>query len=331
MAQYNARAVDVDRFTVNGSSRYNYVLINNCNALETRVGQMMRTGSDGKMGFYVRQVGGPRLGQLMADYRFYPASTIKLLEHMYWSWRVQNGLSQNTNVTTYPQTSQNDIHANNETTSIKSLIAAQQNMMYNSSNVDANALQDAAGGGNGVTGRNAIMSFAENVVGLDDDIQLNHKLADGGMSNNPYNMATGREYGLMMEKATDGSIYDLNGFAYLRANMLNETFNSGFRAGLRTILNQEGALAGKSNAQINNYWSLVRVLWKGGNNGTTNISSVGHAILPKNENGRVQMRQYVLSAFIEGATNNTFGGGGASNVLLPELLREQIRAGIQSW
>jgi hypothetical protein len=328
--QFNARVADIEHYSQNGALRYNYILINNCNALETRVGQLLRNGTDGVRGFYIRRVGGPRLAQLMADYRFYPASSIKMLEHMYWSWRVQNGLSQNTNVRIYTNHTA-DTHPANSLFANQSLITTQQNMMFNSSNQDANALQEAASPWNGANGRSVIMTFAQNVLGLDNDIQLNHKFADGGMSNNPYNVATGREYGLMMEKATDGSVFNANGFAYLRNNMLNETSNASFANGVRAIANQEGALLGMTQPEINTWWAQVRLIWKGGNNGTTNVSSVAHAILPMMANGRVQMRAYVLNAFIESAQNNTFGANGASATILPELLREEIRAGLASW
>ncbi|MBX3120548.1 MAG: serine hydrolase [Fimbriimonadaceae bacterium] len=330
-AQYNARIVDIERTTEKGKSSFDYILINDCNELETRVGQMMRSGSDGNMGFYVRQVGGPRLGQLMADYRFYPASAIKMLEHMYWTYQVdKNGVSQNTQVRLYAN-STNDTHPQSDTFTLQSLIQTQQNMMLPSSNVDANALQDAAGNNNGVTGRAAIMKFAKDILGLDNDIQLNHKLGSGGINSNPSNKMTGRESGLMMEKATNGSVYSPTGFAYLRANMLNETNNSGFSSGLRAIVNQEGAQAGLTQTEINNYWSSVSLIWKGGNNGTAQITSVGHAILPFKSGNRVARKQYVLCAFIERATANTFGAGGASSTLLPELLREEVREGVKGW
>lgn len=330
-AQYNARFVDIERYEVNGKSRFDCIMVSNCNDLELRVGNMLRSGTDGVRGFYLRQLGGPTLAQLMPDYRFYPASSIKMLEHMYWSYQVdKKGLSQTTNIKIYTNHT-NDSHPNSDKFTLQSLIQTQQNMMFASSNVDANALQDAAANGDGVKGRAAIMKFAKDILKLDDDIQLNHKLADGGISNDPHNMMTGRESGEMMERAVDGSVYSANGFTYLHDNMLNETNNSGLSSGLRGVVNQEGQKLGLSNSEINDYWSRVRLMWKGGNNGTAQITSVAYAVLPFKSGNRIGSRRYVMCAFVEQATANTFGTGGASGTLLPELLRDTVRESLKGW
>ncbi len=330
-AQFNSRVIDIERVEVNGKARYDYILINNCNPLETRVGEMLRDGANGVRGFYLRQIGGDVLAKLLPDYRFYPASSIKMLEHMYWTYQVdKKGLAQNTNIKIYTNHT-NDTHPNSDTFTLQSLIQTQQSMMFNSSNVAANALQDAAANGDGAKGRAAIMKFAKDILGLDDDIQLNHKLADGGISNDPHNMMSGRESGLMMEKAVDGSVYSANGFTYLHDNMLNETNNSGLSSGLRGVVNQEGQKLGLSNSEINDYWSRVRLMWKGGNNGTAQITSVAYAALPFKSGNRIGSKRYVMCAFVEQSTTNTFGAGGASGTILPELLRDTVRDGLKGW
>jgi hypothetical protein len=67
--------------------------------------------------------------------------------------------------------------------------------------------------------------------------------------------------------------------------------------------------------------------WKSGNNGTTNVSSAGWVRLPfVGSNGRIGLRTYVASGFIEGASVNAFGFDGIATTAMPELLREQVRA-----
>jgi hypothetical protein len=326
VGQFGARVADIERYSLNGENRYNAILINNSNALETRVGQQMRAGTDGITGFYARQVGGPILAELLPDFRFYPASTIKMIQHMYWCDRIDQGLSALSNIRIY-NNSTADTHGVSDPFTLRSIQLTQRNMMLVSSNSDANALQDAAANYNGVAGRKAIMDFAYDVVGLDADIQLNHKFADGGIQNDPYNKGTAREFSRMMERAMDGTFLSPEGTTYLRANMLNESNNSGLRNGLRTVVFQEGQAAGRTNANILNYWNLVELNWKSGNNGTTNVSSAGWVRLPfVGSNGRIGLRTYVASGFIEGASVNAFGFDGIATTAMPELLREQVRA-----
>ncbi len=92
VAQYGSRVIDIERRIVDGQPRYNFIVINNSNAMETRVGNILRSGSDGARGFYLRQIGGGELGKLMPDYQFYPASTIKVLPHFMYSYRGSTGL-----------------------------------------------------------------------------------------------------------------------------------------------------------------------------------------------------------------------------------------------
>lgn len=325
VAQFGSRVADIERYALNGENRYNYILINNSNAVETRVGQLIRGGTDGITGFYARQVGGPIIAELMADYRFYPASTIKMIQHMYWCDLIDDGLSPFGNIRLYNDSTA-DTHGANDPFTLTSIINAQRRMMLVSSNPDANALQDAAANYNGVNGRQTIMDFAADVVGLNNDIQLHHKFASGGMSNDPYNKGTAREFSRMMERAMDGTFLSPEGTTYLRDNMLNETNLSGFRNGLRTVVFQEGQAAGRTNANIQNYWNLVEVNWKSGNNATTNVSSAGWARLPfVTSSGRIGLKTYVASGFIENASTNVFGFDGIAVTAMPELLREQVR------
>lgn len=329
--QFGARVADIERRVIDGQVRYDYILTNNSNALETRIGQLLRNGTDGTRGFYLRQLGEGTLGALMEDFRFYPASTIKVLEHFYYSRRVDNGLASGTLIPIYTD-HLNDTHPNDNSTvtTNRSLTTTLQRMMLNSNNQDTNALQDYAGGGNGVTGRQVINSFKTGTLGIGDDMKLNHKLGGLGASNDPANVATLRAYGSLYEQAADGSVLSAAGTTFFRQNMLNETTNQGFDAGLDSIITQEGSLLGMTNARRAQFRALMLNCWKPGNwAGTQYVASAGWVQLPWITNGRVGSRQYVVGAFAHDTTTFTFSN--FDGQVLAEILREQIRSALQTF
>ena len=75
--QDGARAIDFNPVPCGPNTCFAMVLINNSNAETTRVGEMLRSNTDGTVGLYLKQVGGPVLASLMDTTTFEPASTIK--------------------------------------------------------------------------------------------------------------------------------------------------------------------------------------------------------------------------------------------------------------
>lgn len=329
VAQCGARVIDIERYTKNGSTFFNYVLINNSNELESRIGNLLRTNSDGIRGFILKQLNGPVLGGLLENTTFYPASTIKVLEHFYWTRRINNGLNSQTSVNRYTDHT-SDTHPNNGSTIASSgtLQSFMQNMMFNSNNQDTNALQDFAGSGNGVTGRTNINSFGKNTLGLSDSFKLNHKFGALGAASPTPNVATLSQFSKLYEKYADGSVLNFNGRNFFRQNMLNETSNSNFRNGVRTVINEEGASLGKSAATITAFRNQVLMCWKPGNwnSATNHVSSAGWIQLPYN--GGLQTKQFTLGAFVD---NYSFTNLNMSLDVLPEIIRDEIREALASW
>lgn len=330
--QNGARAIDIERRTVNGVPRYDIVMINNSNELETRVGDLLRNSSDGTRGFYLRQINGPVLGGLMENYTFYPASTIKILEHLYWTDQIDSGNAAfNTFIKIFAN-SVADTHAQNAPFVNRFLQTTQQNMMWNSSNSDTNALQDAAGADNGVTGRQNIRNFKNNILGLNSQLEINHKFGNGGPANNPANRGALVQFGKLYEKATNNSVLSPAGETYLRANMFNQTQNQALRNAIRNVVTQEGTEAGLTQAERTQFFNQMRIIWKDGNwNGAQYVSCFGHIEIPRKvRGGSVVFREYVFGSFLD-QTTNVIPGFSINVNVMPEIVRDEIRKALETW
>jgi len=332
LGQNNARVIDVERYMKGGKAYFNYVLINNANAIETRVGSWLRTNSDGARGFILKEVGGPVRAQMLPDYRFYPASTIKVLEHFYWTWRIDKfNLIPVTQVPRYSDHT-SDTHPANGSTIVSTppLVTVMSNSMVNSNNQDANALQDFAGSGNGVTGRAVINSFAKTILGLTDDVKLNHKFADQGANSNPANVATMRQLAKLYERSADGTVLSAGRTDMFRNLMLGDNVSGSFRNSLRQIVTDEGTSLGLTGAERTAFWNECRSNWKAGNWPAQSryVSGAGWVRLPYREDGQIKYREFTLGAFVDDFKVMNLS---ITNQVMPELMREQVRAAMSTW
>ncbi len=89
--QDGARIIDANSVPGCGDRCWSVVLINNSNAITSRVGQMLRNQTDGMMGLFLKQVGGPVLANLMDGFVYEPASAIEVVTHLYTMRQVQAG------------------------------------------------------------------------------------------------------------------------------------------------------------------------------------------------------------------------------------------------
>ena len=99
LSQHGARITNIARYTVSGATKFAIVMVDNTNlesvpinAETTRIIQAMAPGLvPGDYGFYLRQVGGSALVGLDENFRFEPASAIKVLYLLYAIMQVQAG------------------------------------------------------------------------------------------------------------------------------------------------------------------------------------------------------------------------------------------------
>ncbi len=327
--QYGSRVMDIERYMDGNTAKFNVILVDNTNDLEWRIGDMLRDGTDGTRGFILKQVDGPILGELMPTFQTYPASTIKVLEHYYWSRRIGLGLNPQNQVPIYTNHT-SDTHVQSDVSTNQTLQLTMQQMMRPSNNQSANALQEFAGNGNGATGRTNINNFAANTLGLTDDIQLFHKFADGNVANDPYNIMTMRQIAALYEAFADSTGLNNVGWNFFHDNMLNETGTGGnqFGGGVLNVMQQEGAALSMTNAEVNKVYNQVVLCWKPGNVTGYN-STAGWIRIPYNTVNGTVFKEFAVAVFQDDFTNSTLGS--FSGTVMPEILRDEIAKAMFTW
>src|ERR1700754_3730122 len=175
----------------------------------------LNKNTDGKTGYYLKRVGGAELMANDKSFAFYPASTIKVIEHLHSMRRVQNGLSLGTDINIWGD-SCSDNHDDESAETQEDLSESLQKMMKNSDNQRTNAIQDRFG-------RTAINNTAHNVVGMSSASQLNHKFGCQGPASNPANRLTLVDVGKLYEGVANGSLLSGNSRATFYDLMRNQS------------------------------------------------------------------------------------------------------------
>lgn len=324
--QLPARVTDIERYMVGGQTRFAVIYRANANALECRISEIMRSGTDGRVGAYLKRVNGPVLANVMGDEVFEPASMIKVVHHLFGMVRVQLGfINLNTLVNVFTNTSGScpqDSGAVNETLSNVLRLT-----MENSDNNRTQALRV-------LFGENNLNNFTS-MLGMNDTL-LQHRIgcaggADGAIAEP--NQFTLIDAGRLYEAVATGLLNPAN-----RAVFYDRMLN-GIPAQVNTIINQEAASLGINNAKRDNFRSMVSTAHKGGSyTFTTNGVTVQHrtrggwiSLPTKGRTGcGFGEREYFFGAFVNDASN---GGAASDTVQLAwcELLRDEIRSALTTW
>lgn len=325
--QNGARIFDVEPYTVNGQKRFAVLMLNNSNALTTRIGEMLRNNTNGAAGLHLRRTNGQVLASLQSDRVFYPASTIKVLEHLHAMRAVAGGDADldTTTLRVYPQTADScsDNHAG-QNFNTETLRQALQRMMKSSNNQSTNAIQELFGDGNAQSGRNAINQTAYTIVGASKDTVIHHKFACGGPNNNPANQLTLTDIVLLYQQvATNSNVLDTNTRTTFYQLMLNETDD--FFIG--SVIDEEASKLGVTGADLQSFKSQVKMAHKAGNIGSSHVSIAGWIELPVKSGSRTVPRQYTYGIFVDEATQNSV----KLRSVTAELLREEIRAALKTF
>jgi hypothetical protein len=322
--QNGARLVDLKRIS---GDRFAVIMVNNSNDLTTRIGDILRNGTDGVSGAYLKQVNGPVLAALNHNTVFEPASMIKILHHTHAMLQVQAGnisLDSNVNVFSgYNGSCPQDTGPFQEP-----LRNALRRMMENSDNARTQAMRVRFG--------EASINATAAALGL-AGTGIHHRIgcaggADGAIADP--NMFTLTDAGSLYEQiATDlftpanrQTLYDL----------MTDSEEDGFPSGLNTVINEEAASVGLTPGQIASFKDQVRAASKGGSYGLCSDECVAHqtrggwARIPRRVDCRTTSRQYVYGSFVNGASNGDAASAAASSAF-NELLREQVRAALETW
>lgn len=295
--------------------------------IDLTVPLILSKNTDGKTGFYLKRVGGSELMTNSKSFAFYPASTIKVLEHLHAMRRVQNGLSIGTDIDIWGD-SCSDNHDDESPETQEDLSESLRKMMKNSDNQRTNAIQDRFG-------RTAINNTAHNVAGLSSTSQLNHKFGCQGPASNPANKLTLVDVGKLYEGVANGSLLSGSSRTTFYDLMRNQT-DSFF---IESVIDDEATKLGVSNTKRDNFKSQVRTATKSGGvpadyDGFLYSSTAGYVSLPfagvctAAGFAAITPREYVYGVFINKATQIA---DGTASTAASELFRSEIREGLKSW
>ena len=326
-AQNGARVIDIGPYDTSAGKRFAVVMLRNTNDLTDRMRRYLEgKRSGGAYGVRLERIAGSTLASLQSDRPFYPASTIKTLEHAHAMKSVDGGYSElTTQVTKYPNASDScsDSHAGQSSVT-ETLDQALRNMMEQSDNQSTNALQEHFGSGSAAWGRYFMNLTAHGDLGMSSATQLAHKFGCGGPDNNPANSLTLRDLGLLHEHVATDFFTNAANRDIFYDRMLNSRGSS-----LDAVIDEEAAALGASAALVSSFKSNIRTAAKGGS------WTTGSGIRYRSVGGWIRLpfargdREYSFGLFIDEAS-----WVAADFSVWParaELLRDQIRAGLASY
>jgi hypothetical protein len=325
LSQNGARLLDVKTYVSGGVRRFAAVMVNNSNAATTRVGQILRGGTDGETGLYLKQVGGGVQASLQDSRIFEPASSIKILIGLHAMRQVDLGASLSQNVVVYAPPASGSCPTST-ITGTEPMSNAILQMLESSDNQRTRAMIDTYGFG-------AINQTAAN-IGL-TGTHLNHYPGCGGP---PANQLTLSDAGIIYEGIANGTLLSATNRPdlYSRMPALAGDF-TGIQSAVNAIIDAEAPAFGLSATEISQFKIRLLTHYKAG--GYTLCptgpcfeyrSVAGSAEIPQCTRGLAGNRTYVWGIFIDGsssaaAANNTF------NAAKAEPLREPIRAALATW
>jgi hypothetical protein len=331
--QDGARIIDANSLPGCGDRCWSVVLINNSNAITSRVGEMLRSQTDGTMGLLLKQVGGPVLANLMDGFVYEPASAIKALTHLHTIRQVQAGaVSLTTQITAYLPPPPGTSCPGNTANGSESIDTADREMMWHSDSTRARELNDYFGTSNvNIMAANIFMTHTA----------INHIVGCGGPVPN---QTTLDDLGLLYEGVANGTLVNPTYRDVFFSQMAGKAqFNTEgydwtglWGTDIPAIIKQE-APAFVPQQLLDAYQNQMDLAYKAGNYSlctTLTCTSLiydmaisGWAKIPFCDTGGP--RQFVFGTFINTATNLSTAYA-AFNSTKTELLREQIHDGLAS-
>ncbi len=335
--QNGARIIDVNDYPGCGSTCYDIILINNSNAITTRVGEILRSGTDGTKGLYLEEVGGSVLANLMNDYVFEPASTLKVGVHLHTILQIRDNpdIYHNTLIPAYPPLIPPDSCPDDPSEGEETIFDADRKMMRYSDNATTRELVDFF-----VIQLGQDINDTMTSIGMTDS-SINHVFGCGGP---PANQTTLNDLATLYRGVANGTLIDMydRELFYLQmagTYMFNQEgydWTHLVDTDIPLFIDQE-APAGMPTALKDAFKEDIFLAYKAGGYSLcadAQCSSLvhhgslfGYAEIPFcNAEGP---REYIFGFFIADATDfddldDTF------TVVRTELLREQIQAGLAS-
>ena len=340
VGQTGGRVTNLHRYTTAlGSTRYAVSLVDNANQATRRLRDYMAAEATvGTYGFKLKRVGGPVLLSLNENFVFEPASSMKILHAAYAIRECALGnralgddiFVLNRCTTTWWNNVCPDEYSNCDQ-GYEPLSATIGGMMRSSHNGRTHTLED-------LFTRSTLNDFADFTLGL-GHTQINHTL--GCLCGETSNTTTAADLVDVYEQINDGSLFSGSWRDELHDLMANvtawgygSTSDYAFYT-LGQVINQEAAGTSLTATEIAAFRAEVRYAVKGGAyecSSTTWRASAGWASLPfKISLGGAWLtshRNYAFTTFVDGGTDP------GSKITYPaseEILREEIRAALESW
>ena len=326
LSQNGARLIDVKTYISGGVRRFAAIMVNNSNAATTRIGQILRNGTDGETGLYLKQVGGGVQDNLQETRIFEPASSIKILIGLHAMRQVDAGLaSLSDSVVVYAPPASGSCPTST-IIGTEPMGNAILQMLENSDNQRTKAMIDTFGF--------AAINATASAIGL-TGTHLNHYPGCGGP---PANQLTLADAGIMYEGIANGTLLSASSRTALYARMPAQAGDfTGIQGTVNSIVDAESPAFGLTATEISQFKSRLATHYKAG--GYTLCptgpcfeyrSVAGSAEIPQCARGIIGGRTYVWGIFIDGASSAA-AADSTFNAAKAEPLREPIRAALSSW
>ncbi|MHC5003326.1 MAG: serine hydrolase [Planctomycetota bacterium] len=274
----------------------------------------------GEWGFLLKQVDGPVRASVNPDYLFYPASSIKVVQHVHAMKMIEtanNGVDLTTMLNVY--VTQNDACDDDHTGQDfdeQTMEDTLRQMMEQSHNQDTNAIQE-------FFGRDAINATVHGVGGMSDATQLNHKFGgDCGGPQPGQNQMPLSDSVVLYERIAKGQVFDAD---ETRDTFYDLMLNNGH---FSDIIDEE-APEHLSQDALDEFKSGVRGCRKPGSWGEGIKSLSGWIYLPPPPCNDGTPREFTYGVFYDFADSvaEDFGPLAVVN----EMLRNEIREILEEW
>lgn len=310
--------------------------------ITNRVMAILDATGSGTTGMYLKEVGGPVIAARNEDFEFAPASTIKVLLHLYAHDQVQRGNAAYTDEVNHYPGAANSCPKDEAPDGTEALIDSAEEMMQTSDNPATRANYE-----HWDPAPDTINEYAIS-IGLTSTAYANSPGCNYGVANVDGNTATLTDYGRLYEGVANGTLLsgatrdsfyeNMNG----REQFDEEGDFSGIYPVLRDMVDAEKP-AGMPDELRDDFRESMTANHKGGSydvcsgtNCTYWRAWAGWARFPTCEGGSFSSRSYVWGAFIHsavvtGSTGGTPPAETAITAVRAEPLREQLRAALAGW
>jgi hypothetical protein len=357
--KYLARIATVKVYTVSGVTKYAAIYLNNSSGESARLRDIMLSGSKlgGTFGIYLKKVGGSTIVNYQGSTQFEPASSIKVLHHLYTMQQIQSGNIGNGSLLSFysdPSTSTDgpgvcpdpawETTANHVTLTMKTSLYG---LLQDSDNRITRGFELRWGRSN-LNSKATSIGMSKTLLG---------QIVGCGNDDGLVNATTMADLGKIYEGVSNGSLLTGGNRTQFWTLLLGGRPSSGIKA----IVDSEASKLGKSASVASAFYNEMEIRSKGGSYDmcfpTGSCPSpymyvrthAGRMTIPFKSSGRLVPTDYVFGEFVDQMSINcgwqgtksaaTYGSecpawanaNTAIGTAFNELFRSQINAALKTW